>query len=169
MLVVWLAACSPDQPAQAPQRSGESEKDIQERVQWRADCDALIERINERLERINEQAKNARKEGATAAVLEVADEYEALAQSIRDLPIETQNLSLLADRYELMARRVASTARDIADQAVGRDQAALETSQHKFDQLVAEEGTIVAQINAYCEDAPQEQAGFTRADGALGV
>jgi hypothetical protein len=151
--------CASTGPAREPSRIEDpADQQIDERVQRRVECDALIDRINAELDAIKENTEAAKRTGPNEIhILQISHLYEKLAGSIADLELTDEELSKLADRYQLMARRVSRAAREIAEAAAAEDTKAFDRAQSSFERLTGEEQRLTEAINDVCDRQTDEK------------
>jgi hypothetical protein len=79
-----------------------------------------------------------------------AQHYEDLAQKLRALRVQSEELAPRVDRYVELARTSARTLRELS---VALDRGELESARQKrmdFDSVASGEGPLVTEINAVC-------------------
>ncbi|NUP05540.1 MAG: hypothetical protein HOW73_05720 [Polyangiaceae bacterium] len=117
----------------------------------RKDCDALMGLLNEGITEL-ENSRQQQKNDPTKMVelRKLADLMENLARRADELGISTPEVKALAQRYAVMGRDVAKSAREVADAQEKNDVSGVAAARTKLNEVLNREDPIVDELNKFC-------------------
>jgi uncharacterized protein YukE len=117
-----------------------------------AECDTLIREFNPVLHEIAqvEPADAAGHQQSCAALRELAQRYEQLAQSASRLKLANDALRAHAASYQQLAQQAAGICRELAEAIAAGDAKRQRAAEQQFARVVEQQRQVVSQINSIC-------------------
>ena len=156
-LVLLLVGCGGGPPPRAPDAPAGASSAEARPTDPASECADFIGIVNETMTGIDRVTSQPPDENPGDAMRALSRLYADLASDLGERSFQTTDLARYAERYRAMATKAAAAAKKVADAVDAGDVRGATSSTDTFEEVVTEEGDLVANVNALCDEARAEQ------------
>ncbi len=114
------------------------------------ECNQLIEVINKGVDSLNKASRTNADPTGTTDYKTMADTMDAVANDAAKVELTVPELKKLSADYQVMAKEVAKSARELVAAADSQDFAKVSTAKAAVEKAVKQEDPLVDSINKFC-------------------
>jgi hypothetical protein len=115
-----------------------------------SECNRLVEVVNTGVASLDQGMKATSDPTGVADLRSMADAMDKAAADAKKVELSIKELKDFSERYQVMARDVAKSARAMADAVDSKDTAKMTAAQSDMEKAVKTEDPLVEGINKFC-------------------